>query len=233
MPDRATHETAGLPSAALVPIDDESLPGQLVIPPCPMGLALVARVEHGGPASAAYEVIARAFVDKGFASFLVTLNAANDAAAGAPARWLRGDVALISERISAVIRWAAADRRTAGLPFGLFGVDTVAAAALVVASTDPPHLSAVVGCNARTDLVDRVLGKIAVPTLLIAGTRATDVLAANRISLEELRCEKRMVIAAGNLRESLEGRGARKVGGLAARWLDGHVARRIPARAVR
>lgn len=233
MPNQATHEAAALPPATLVPIDGKSLPGQLVIPPSPIGLALVARLEHGGPASGAYEAIARAFVDKGFASFLVALDAANDAGASAPAGWLRGDVALISERIGAVIRWAAADTRIAGLPFGLFGVDTVAAAALVVASNDPPHLAAVVGCNARTDLVDRVLGKIAVPTLLIAGTRATDVLAANRVALEELRCEKRMVIAAGNLKESLQGRGARKVGNLAARWLDRHVARRIPPRPVR
>ena len=106
-------------------------------------------------------------------------------------------------------------------------------ACMVVAASAQPHLAAVVGCNARTDLVDRVLGRISVPTLLIAGTRATEVLAANRVAIQELRCEKRMVIAAGNLKVSLEGRGARKVGNLAARWLDRHVARRNSAGGMR
>jgi putative phosphoribosyl transferase len=232
MPDPATHEGPGAP-VTLVPMNGTTLPGHLVLPPSPIGLALIARLEHGGPASDAYGAIARAFVEKGFASFVVALDAANEAERNAPAGWLRGDVAMIAERMGAVIRWASAEPPTARLPIGLFGVDTVAAAALVVAASAPLHLAAVVGCNARTDLVDRVLGRIAVPTLLIAGTRATEVLAANRVAIQELRCEKRMVIAAGNLKVSLEGRGARKVGNLAARWLDRHVARRNSAGGMR
>jgi dienelactone hydrolase len=224
MQDAATLDALG-PPVTLVPVNGSSLQGQLAVPPSPTGLALVARLEHGGPASDAWAAITRAFVERSFAALLVAADATSQAAAG-PKGWLREDLAAIAERIAAAIRWASAEPQTARLPIGLFGVDTVAAAALVVAADVHPQVAAVAVCNARTDLVDRALGRIAVPTLLIAGTRATEVLAANRAALAELRCEKRMVIAAGNLRESLEGRGARRVANLAARWFDQHLARR-------
>jgi dienelactone hydrolase len=232
MPDAATPDAGG-PPVTLVPVNGASLRGQLAIPPSPMGLAVIAKLESGGPGPDAYAAIVRAFLEKRFAALLVSLDAPGEAPAGGSAGWLRPDVALIAERIAAAIRWASAEPQTARLPIGLFGVDVVAAASLVAAADGHPQVSAVVVCNARTDLVDRVLGRIAVPTLLIAGTRATEVVTANRAALAELSCEKRMVIAAGNLKESLEGRGARRVANLAARWFDRHVTKRVGAAGMR
>ena len=56
MPDPATHEGPGAP-VTLVPVNGTTLPGHLVLPPSPIGLALIARLEHGGPASEAYGAI--------------------------------------------------------------------------------------------------------------------------------------------------------------------------------
>lgn len=225
MPDAATFDAGG-PPVTLVPVNGTSLQGQLAVPPSPTGLAVIPKLERAGPASEAYAAIVRALVEKKFAALLLSLDDVDQAAAGGSGGWLRPDIALMAERISAAIRWASAEPRTARLPVGLFAVDTVAAAALVVAADAHPRVSAVVICNGRTDLVDRVLGRISVPILLIAGTRATEVLTANRAALAEISCEKRMVIAAGNLKESLEGRGARRVANLAARWFDRHLAKR-------
>jgi hypothetical protein len=221
MPDPAKQGVGDPP--VLVPVDGTPLPGQLSIPTSPIGLALVARLEQGGPAAQAYAAMAKVFEQKGFACLLFTVCTDNEGALNASTGWLRGDVSLMADRISAAVRWASGQPQLARLPVGLLAIDTVGAAALVVASETNPRVSAVVGCNARTDLVDRVLGRIAIPTLLITGSRATELLLANRAALAELRCEKRLVIAAGNLRESLEGRGARRVANLAARWFERHM----------
>lgn len=219
--------------AALVPVDGTSLSGQLAVPPSPIGFMLIPKLEHGGPPAEAYAALALAFREKRFATLLVTLTAPEGAKVGEPAGWLRGDVAWIADRIGAVVRWAARRPEAAGVPAALFGIDTVAAGALMVAANPQPGIAAVVGFNARTDLVDRVLGKIAIPTLFIASSRATDVLAANRAALAEMRCEKRLVIAPGNLKESLDGRAPRKVATVAARWFDKQIVKHPAAHGMR
>ncbi|HTO99212.1 MAG TPA: hypothetical protein VMK66_19330 [Myxococcales bacterium] len=229
MTDPATQE-AGDPSV-LVPVDGTPLLGQLFLPPSPVGLALIAKLEQGGPAAEAYAAMAKILGKRGFAWLLFTVSTHNEALLNASTGWLRSDVSLIADRISAALHWAAAQPKLGRLSIGLLGVDTVGAAALVVASETHPQLAAVVGCNARTDLVDRVLGRIAVPTLLIAGSRGTELLVANRAALAELRCEKRLVIAAGHLKPTLEGRAARRVASLSSRWFERHMARRAALQA--
>lgn len=230
MPEPAIETSE--PPAALVPVDGTSLSGQLAVPPSPIGFLLIPKLEHGGPPPEAYAALALAFREKRFSTLLVTLTLPQEQKANDPAGWLRPDVAFIADRIGAVVRWAGR-RPEAAVPLALFGIDSVAAGALVVAAQAQPGIAAVIGFNARTDLVDRVLGKIAVPTLLIASSRATDVLIANRAALAEMRCEKRLVIAPGNLKESLDGRAPRKVATLAARWFERQIVKHPAAHGMR
>lgn len=232
MPESSLHAVAD-PPATLLPMEGTSLLGQLAAPPSPVGFLLIPRLEHGGPPAEAYAAAALAFREKRFATLIVTLTSGGEATASDPAGWLRSDIAFIADRITAVVRWAARAPETANLPVGLFGIDTVAAGALVVAADAHPGISAIACFNARTDLVDRALGRIAIPTLLIASSRATDILSANRAALAEMRCEKRLVIAPGNLKESLEGRAPRKVANLAARWFDHTIAKHTPPAGMR
>jgi len=232
MPE-ASMQDASAPPIALVHVEGTSLVGEVAAPPSPIGFVVIPHLEHRGPPAEAFVAMGRAFGEKRFATFVVTLASAEEAAAAESEGWLRGDIARIADRIAAAVGWAARAPQRANLPIGLFGVDTVAAGALVVAASSHPGVSAVVGCNARTDLVDRALGRITIPTLLIASSRATDVLSANRAALSEMRCQKRLVIAPGNLKESLEGRGARKVANLAARWFDRQMVRHAAAHGIR
>ncbi len=232
MPEPSIHD-ANDPAVAMVPVDGTSLLGQLAVPPSPIGLVLIPRLDHGGPPEAAYAAVALAFREKRFATVLVTLAPPSEGAGNEVTGWLRADIAQVADRIGAVVRSTARLPQAAGLPVALFAIDTVAAAALVAAGAPHAGIATIMAFNARTDLVDRALGKIAIPTLLIASSRATDVLTANRAALAELRCEKRLVIAPGNLKESLDGRAPRKLANLAARWFDRHIPKHPAAHGMR
>jgi len=236
MPDPSMNGSAigtTEPPAAQVSINGTSLNGQLSVPASPIGFMLIPKLEHGGPPPEAYLSLAAALRAKRLATLLVTLPPPQEAKTTDSAGWLRPDVAFIAGRIATVVQWASRRPETAGVPAAVFGIDTVAAGALIAAAEPQPGVAAVIGFNARTDLVDRALGKIAIPALLIASSRATDVLIANRAALAEMRCEKRLVIAPGNLKESLDGRAPRKIANVAARWFERQIVKHPAAHGMR
>jgi hypothetical protein len=61
MPDLVTHDARGAP-LTLVPSAGTRIPGQLLVPSSPIGLALIATLEDEGPEADAYSAIARVFV---------------------------------------------------------------------------------------------------------------------------------------------------------------------------
>ncbi|MGZ6124620.1 MAG: hypothetical protein ACXWLR_06645, partial [Myxococcales bacterium] len=67
MPDLAMHDNGG-PPVTLIPANGRQLPGQLTVPPSPIGLAMIAKLEHGGPAAEAYAAIARVLGERRFAT---------------------------------------------------------------------------------------------------------------------------------------------------------------------
>ena len=62
------------------------------------------------------------------------------------------DVPLLSERLRAACRWLAHDPRTRGLPLGLFGASTGAAAAIATAADPASSVQALVSRGGRPDL---------------------------------------------------------------------------------
>ncbi|MER7581377.1 phosphoribosyltransferase family protein [Kitasatospora sp. NPDC097691] len=84
---------------------------------------------------------------------------------------------------------------TRGLPLGLFGASTGAAAALHTAAELGPAVRAVVSRGGRPDLAGaEVLGRVSAPTLLVVGSLDTTVLDLNRRAGSRLRCESELAV---------------------------------------
>ena len=73
---------------------------------------------------------------------------------------LRFDIGLLAARVMALTDWATEYRPTAGLPVGLFGASTGAAAALVAAAERPGPVAAVVSRGGRPDLAGEYLRSV-------------------------------------------------------------------------
>ena len=110
---------------------------------------------------------------------------------------LRFDVGLLVARVMALTDWVVEYRPTAGLPVGLFGASTGAAAALVAAAQRPGPVAAVVSRGGRPDLAGEYLRSVVQPTLLIVGARDTAVIELNRKAMRRLRGEARLEVIAG------------------------------------
>ncbi len=197
------------------------LPGELTVPPDAVGIAVFAHGSGSSRLSPRNVAVARALNERGIATLLfdlLTPAEAND----------RGnvfDIELLSDRLEAAVRWAMARQDVPGLPVGLFGASTGAAAALVVAARLSSGIAAVVSRGGRPDLAGAALEEVTGPTLLIVGGEDPVVVELNREALRLLRCEKRLEVipGAGHLFE--EPGALERVSELAAEWFDRHLRR--------
>ncbi len=128
------------------------------------------------------------------------------------------DIGLLASRLSLATKWARTDAEIADLPIGYFGASTGAAAALVAAAEADRDIAAVVSRGGRPDLAGDILERVAAPTLLIVGGDDTPVIGLNREAMEQMHCEKDLVIipGAGHLFE--EGDTLDEVTRQASRW---------------
>jgi len=107
------------------------------------------------------------------------------------------DIALLSRRLIAAVEWTGRTAQTTGLPLGLFGASTGAAAALVAAARLGDQVAAVVSRGGRPDLAGAALEEVRVPTLLIVGGDDTEVIRLNQAAYARLACPKDLVIIPG------------------------------------
>jgi putative phosphoribosyl transferase len=133
------------------------------------------------------------------------------------------DIALLSKRLIAVIRWMKQDTVLSRLPLGLFGASTGAAAALVVAGDDPGHVRAVVSRGGRPDLAGTALEKVRAPTLLIVGGADYGVIELNDDAFRRLKCPKALEIVPGATHLFEEPGALQLVTDHAARWFEKHL----------
>lgn len=132
------------------------------------------------------------------------------------------DIELLGERVGGAVRWlaggAGAAAAVAGLPVGLFGASTGAAAALVAAAEPGSTVTAVVSRGGRPDLAGAALASVQGATLLIVGSLDTEVLELNRQALARLRCRKRLVVIEGATHLFEEPGALEQVAGHASAW---------------
>ncbi|HSL67410.1 MAG TPA: hypothetical protein VK977_04555 [Actinomycetota bacterium] len=196
-----------------------SLPGELWVRPDAAGMAVFAHGSGSSRLSPRNVAVARALNGRGIATLLfdlLTPAEAND----------RGnvfDIDLLSDRLETATRWAmTSERGPAGLPVGLFGASTGAAAALVVAARLSEGIGAVVSRGGRPDLAGTVLGEVTAATLLIVGSKDPVVVAVNREAFRSLRCEKRLEVIPGASHLFEEPGALERVAELAADWFLSH-----------
>lgn len=136
---------------------------------------------------------------------------------------LRFDIDRLARRVTFLTDWLAYDQPTAGLPIGLFGASTGAAAALVAAAGRPRELAAVVSRGGRPDLAGEYLSSVMQPTLLIVGELDTEVIELNRRAMLRLGGEARLEIVAGASHLFQEPGTLEQVAELARRWFTDHL----------
>ena len=109
---------------------------------------------------------------------------------------MRFDIDLLTRRLVAVTRWLEQLPAAKDCRIGYFGASTGAASALKAAAV-AEQVAAVVSRGGRPDMAAESLPAVAAPTLLIVGSLDTQVLALNRMALEQLVCTKELAIVQG------------------------------------
>jgi pimeloyl-ACP methyl ester carboxylesterase len=136
---------------------------------------------------------------------------------------LRFDIDRLARRVTFLTDWLANRQPTAGLPIGLFGASTGAAAALMAAAGRPREVAAVVSRGGRPDLAGEYLSSVTQPTLLIVGELDTEVIELNRRAMLRLGGEARLEIVAGASHLFQEPGTLEQVAELARRWFADHL----------
>jgi pimeloyl-ACP methyl ester carboxylesterase len=135
---------------------------------------------------------------------------------------LRFDIPMLTQRVVDVIDWTQTSGTLAGLPIGLFGASTGAAAALDAAAERPREVRAVVSRGGRADLAAN-LEEVTAPALLIVGSSDFTVVDLNEQAVRRMKgaAVLRIVPGASHLFE--EPGALEQVAGLAARWFVEHL----------
>jgi putative phosphoribosyl transferase len=195
-----------------------SLPGELSIPEDAVGVVAFAHGSGSSRLSPRNLAVARVLNERGMGTLLFDLLSAEEA----KNRGNVFDIELLSDRLEMATRWVTTGPGSAGLPVGLFGASTGAAAALIVAARLSKEVAAVVSRGGRPDLAGPALERVTSPTLLIVGGEDPVVLELNRQAVRSLRGEKRLEVipGAGHLFE--ESGALERVAELAADWFLRH-----------
>jgi putative phosphoribosyl transferase len=197
-----------------------ALAGLLSVPRDAEGLVIFAHGSGSGRLSPRNQSVARALQENGLATLLFDLLTEAEERMDARTRALRFDIDLLTDRLVGALDWASRQPRLAGLPIGLFGASTGAAAALRAAAARPDQVAAVVSRGGRPDLAGDALEAVRAPTLLIVGGDDPEVLALNRTAAGRLVAPHRVLIVRGATHLFEEPGALDEVARAAAEWLD-------------
>jgi dienelactone hydrolase len=195
-----------------------------VVAPRP-GRAVVA-FAHGtgsGRHSPRNQYVAAELAGAGLGTVLADLLTPDEEQEEAPTGRLRFDIDLLGTRLIALVDWLTADPAgaglDAGLPIGLFGASTGAAAALVAAAARPDAVAAVVSRGGRPDLAGSALPRVPQPTLLVVGGDDDEaVIELNRQAQDRLAGPNRLEIVPGATHLFEEPGALEQVATLARAW---------------
>ena len=164
------------------------LKGWLEIPADSCGVVVFAHGSGSSRFSRRNNAVAQHLQDSGLGTLLFDLLTAEEERVDTVTREYRFDIPLLSERLAGATRWLADQPDARGLPTGLFGSSTGAAAALIVAALLPQEIGAVVSRGGRADMAGEYLAKVQAPTLLIVGGADTEVLRLNEKARDQMSC---------------------------------------------
>lgn len=216
----SARRSSGAAAAPVRVVDVEAgplrLPGTLSVPEDPRGVVVFVHGSGSSRSSPRNIHVADALNDGGFATLLFDLLTEGEEAD----RRNVFDIDLLADRLVGVVEWLEDHDLVSGLPLGLFGASTGAAAALVAAERLGPRVAAVVSRGGRPDLAGDVLGFVRAPVLLVVGGSDTDVLALNRIALTRLAGEASLSVVPGATHLFPEPGALDRVVALARDWFE-------------
>lgn len=169
------------------------LQGTLRRPSVPLGLVVFVHGSGSSRLSPRNRCVADALGGAGFATLLFDLLTGEET----EDRRNVFAIPLLAGRTEAACTTLQRDPRTAGLPLGLFGASTGAAAALVAATALGDAVRAVVSRGGRPDLAGDALAFVRAPTLLLVGGEDRDVLALNRAAAAAMRGTVELIVVPG------------------------------------
>lgn len=176
-----------------VTIPPVGLAGSLHIPRAAHSVVVFAHGSGSSRFSPRNRAVAQALNGHGFATLLFDLLTENEEADRANVF----DIPLLAGRLTDAVRWLDGDEWAGGVPLGLFGASTGAAAALVAATDAGPRVKAIVSRGGRPDLAGEALTRVRAPTLLIVGGADTVVIELNEQALTQLQGPKALEIVPG------------------------------------
>ena len=197
---------------------DAVLSGWLEIPGDAAGVVVFAHGSGSSRFSRRNNAVAAALRAAGLGTLLFDLLTAEEGEIDALTRQYRFDIGLLSDRLCGALDWLATEPSAAGLPTGLFGSSTGAAAALIAAARRPDRVDAVVSRGGRADLAGESLVRVRAPVLLIVGGRDLQVLELNRDAMDAMQCPCRLTTVEGATHLFEEPGAMEQVQQLAADW---------------
>ena len=204
-----------------VPINQAlTLEGALSVPERARGVVLFAHGSGSSRYSPRNQFVARLLHQAALATLLIDLLATEEEREDQATGHLRFDIQLLSERVIGATNWLAQQPLTGQLKIGYFGASTGAAAALSAAATHPLLVGAVVSRGGRPDLAGPALTQVQAPTLLIVGSRDTQVITLNEMAFSLLQGEKRLEIIKGATHLFEEPGTLERVAQLAGQWFS-------------
>lgn len=178
-----------------------ALDGDLHVPAGSTGLVVFAHGSGSSRRSPRNQQVAQALQQVGLGTLLFDLLTDEEERRDAADASLRFDISLLATRLTGVVDELPDRPDTFGLPVGLFGASTGAAAALACAAERPGTVRSVVSRGGRPDLAEAALEQVRAPTLLLVGERDEQVLALNNQAAQRIaaRCEVSVVPGATHL----------------------------------
>lgn len=223
---RSSHPVA-------IPCGNVSLVGDLTLPDDPLGLVVFAHGSGSSRLSPRNRYVAGELQAGGLGTLLFDLLTPEEEQVDLRTRHLRFDIELLADRLVAATDWIVEQPEVTGLPLGLFGASTGAAAALIAAARRPGHVAAVVSRGGRPDLAMPVLRQVRAATLLIVGGRDHAVITMNQEAFARIGGQKRMEIVPGATHLFEEPGTLERVARLATEWFVVHLGGRSMARSAR
>lgn len=187
-----------------IAIDEKiSIKASLNIFEAAKGIVLFAHGSGSGRFSRRNRYVAGVLEQAGIASLLIDLLTEEEERVDLVTRELRFDIDLLATRVVGATKWLLADSALSKLKIGYFGASTGASAALVAAAELGEDIAAIVSRGGRPDLAGEALANVKAPTLLIVGGNDFVVIDLNKRAMEQMTCQKELVIvpAAGHLFE--------------------------------
>jgi putative phosphoribosyl transferase len=199
------------------------LDADIAVPEHSRGVVVFAHGSGSGRHSPRNRYVADELQSAGLATVLADLLTEQEERVDARTRELRFDINLLAVRVIALTDWVTGYDQTAGLPVGLFGASTGAAAALVAAAARPDPVRAVVSRGGRPDLAGEFLRLVRQPTLLVVGQNDATVIELNRRAAQQLSGETRLAIVPGATHLFEEPGALEQAAALARDWFLRHL----------